>query len=139
MLLRQTFGRLRTVSRAVTTGQVESQELDEEYLSAKSYETIPKVSTLKILWSMMDSKQKTMLDRVMKGHHDTAGSILKFCIPGLADRVCINQPELLRSLMSKEGKMPVEPGFDPLVYYRNVIRKRPGPLEVRDSQVADTG
>ena len=25
--------------------------------------------------------------------------------------------------MSKEGKMPVEAGFDPLVYYRNVIRK----------------
>ena len=51
-----------------------------------------------------------------------AGPIFKICIPGETDRVFINQPELLRTLMSKEGKMPVEPGFDPLVYYRNVIR-----------------
>ena len=73
MLIRKTFGRLRTLSRSVTTGQVESQQLDEEYLSAKSYETIPKVSSLKILWSMMDSKEKTRLDKVIKGYHDTAG------------------------------------------------------------------
>ena len=38
---------------SATTGQVESQQLDEEYLPAKSYETIPKVSSLKILWSMI--------------------------------------------------------------------------------------
>ena len=138
MLLRQTFGRLRGISRPLTTGQLETQQLDEEYLSAKSYETIPKVSSLKILWSMMDSKEKTMLDRVIKSHHDTAGSIFKICIPGQTDRVSINQPELLRTLMSKEGKMPVEPGFDPLVYYRNVIRKQTGSLQVRDSHVADT-
>ena len=73
MLIRKTFGRLRALSRSVTTGQVESQQLDEEYLSAKSYETIPKVSSLKILWSMMDSKEKTRLDKVIKGYHDTAG------------------------------------------------------------------
>ena len=74
MWIRKTFGRLRALSRSVTTGQVESQQLDEEYLSAKSYETIPKVSSLKILWSMMDSKEKTMLDKVIKGYHDTAGN-----------------------------------------------------------------
>ena len=123
MLLRQTFGKVRTFGRCLTTGQLERQYLDGEYLSAKSYETIPKISTLRILWSMMDSKEKTILDQVVKRHHDISGSIFKICIPGQTDRVFINQPELLRTLMSKEGKMPVEAGFDPLVYYRNVIRK----------------
>ena len=122
MLLRQTFGKVRTFGRCLTTGQRERQDLDGEYLSAKSYETIPKISTLRILWSMMDSKEKTILDQVVKRHHDISGSIFKICIPGQTDRVFINQPEFLRTLMSKEGKMPVEPGFDPLVYYRNVIR-----------------
>ena len=83
MLIRKTFGRLRTLSRSVTTGQVESQQLDEEYLSAKSYETIPKVSSLKILWSMMDSKEKTRLDKVIKGYHDTAGK--EWSTAGLRD------------------------------------------------------
>lgn len=123
MLNRQTLGRLATLRRTLTTGQVESQQLDEEYLSAKTYQTIPKISTLKILWSMMDSKEKTILDKVFQAHHNTVGSIFKICIPGQSDRVCINQPELLRTLMSKEGKMPVEPAFDPMVHYRNVIRK----------------
>ena len=37
MLLRQTLGRLRTIRRSVTTGQAESLEVDDEYLSAKPY------------------------------------------------------------------------------------------------------
>ena len=72
---------------------------------------------------MLDPKQKTMLDQVIRRHHDTAGPIFRVSIPGQTDRVFINQPELLRTLMSKEGKMPVESGFDPLVYYRNVVRR----------------
>ena len=123
MLLRQTFGKLRTISRSVATAEVRSHEVDEEYLSSKPYETIPKIPTLKILWSVMSPEQKTILDQVIQGHHDTEGPIFKICIPGQTDRVFVNQPELLRTLMSKDGKMPVESGFDPLVYYRNVIRK----------------
>ena len=122
-MLRQPFGKLRTISRSVTTAQVERYEVDEDYLSSKPYSAIPQIATLKILWSVMSPVQKTILDQVIKSHHDTAGSIFKVCIPGQTDRVFINQPELLRTLMSKDGKMPVESGFDPLVYYRNVIRK----------------
>ena len=125
MLLRQTLGRLREVTRSVATAQVQSEnhEADLEFLSAKSYQAIPKISTLNILWAMIDSRQKTMLDKVIKSHHDAKGPIFRMSIPGLPDRVFIDDPELLRVLLSKEGKNPVEPGFDPLVYYRNVIRK----------------
>ena len=127
-MLRQPFGKLRTISRSVTTAQVERYEVDEDYLSSKPYSAIPQIATLKILWSVMSPVQKTILDQVIKSHHDTAGSIFKVCIPGQTDRVFINQPELLRTLMSKDGKMPVESGFDPLVYYRNVTGRICSPI-----------
>ena len=129
MLVRHSLRRLRGAISSVRRTPAKSfsrsavKEADLEYLSAKSYQAVPKIPTWKILRSIMDSKQKTMLHKVIKSHHDVMGPIFKFSVPGLPDRVFIDDPELLRVLLSKEGKNPVEPGFDPLVYYRSEIRK----------------
>ena len=121
MLLRQTLRKLRTVTRSVATARVENHETDVEYLSSKSYETVPKIPTMRMLWSLL--KHKTEIDKVIKGYHEAAGPIFRFSIPGLPDRLFIDCPELVRVLLSKEGKYPIESSFDPIVHYRNVIRK----------------
>ena len=125
MWLRQSVRLVRPITRSLGSAQaqLENNQVDGEYASAKSYKSIPKVPTLKILRSMFDSEQKTKLDKVFKEYHDDLGPMFKICVPGNTDRVFINDPEYLRVLLSKEGKNPVEPGFDPLVYYRNEMRK----------------
>ena len=72
---------------------------------------------------MFDSERKTKLDKVMKEYHDEKGPIFRMSIPGQTGRVFIDVPEYLRIVLSKEGKNPAETGLDPLVYYRNVMRK----------------
>ena len=95
----------------------------EEFEFARPYKDIPKISGLKILSAYIDKNQKTKLDKVMKSHHDALGPIFKFRILGQPDRVIINNPEMLKKLLSKDGKHPIEPGFNPLIYYRKNIRK----------------
>jgi len=95
----------------------------DDFDSAKPYKDIPKVSGLKVLSAYIDKKQRTKLDQVMKSYHEAHGPIFKFRILGQPDRVIIDNPEMLKKLLSKDGKHPIEPGFNPLVYYRTIIRK----------------
>ena len=115
---------LRPVRRCLgSEARLECPREDGEYVSAKPYESLPRAPTLRFLWSVLDSEQKTKLDKVIKKYHEELGPIFTIRVPGNTPRVFINDPEYLRVLLSKEGKNPVEPGFDPLVYYRNEMRK----------------
>ena len=44
-------------------------------------------------------------------------------IPGLADRIFVKNPETMKTVMSLDGKNPIEPGFDHLVHYRQKMRQ----------------
>ena len=120
MLMRHTLAKLKSIRRSVATAQTELVT-DHEYSLSKSYDNIPTIPTLHLLWSF--ANQKTRLDKLIKSYHDAAGPIFKMRIPGLPDRLSVDSPELVRVLLSKEGKFPVESSFDPIVYYRNVMRK----------------
>ena len=117
---------LRRTSVSVSASHViEEQNVDfqEDFVNAQPYKNVPKVSAFKILSAFMDKKQKTIIDKVMKAHHEKLGPIFKFSILGQPDRVLIENPEMMKRVLNKDGKYPHEPGFDPLIYYRNNIRK----------------
>ena len=46
-----------------------------------------------------------------------------FSIPGSADRVFVKNPETMKTVLSLDGKNPIEPGFDHFVHYRQKLRK----------------
>jgi hypothetical protein len=67
---------------------------------------------------------------MQKYHHlfgilfDRHGDIFKFKIPGIAtDLVFIRHPEDIKTLLGGDGKMPIEPGFDFFVHYRQRLRR----------------
>ena len=54
---------------------------------------------------------------------DKFGPIVKFSIPGSADRIFVKNPETMKTVLSLDGKNPIEPGFDHIVHYRQKLRK----------------
>ena len=51
------------------------------------------------------------------------GPIVCFSIPGSADRVFVKEPETIKTVLSLDGKNPIEPGFDHIVHYRQKLRR----------------
>jgi len=110
--------------RSLTTVANPTETYTSDYSAAKPFNEIPKLSTLKTLWDFtVDSKKKLQIDKVLEEYFDEKGPMIRMSIPGAQDRVFIRDPEHMRQVMQKDGKNPIEPGFDHFVYYRKKIRK----------------
>ena len=48
---------------------------------------------------------------------------MKLAIPGQDDRLFVRDPHIMKTVLDHDGKNPIEPSFDHLVFYRNKIRK----------------
>ena len=116
------FGRnAASISTTVPLFPVQGNTVvNQEWESAKPFKEIPKVSAFKILLGLMNPKKRATIDKVAKSGQKE--SIFKFNVFG-TDRVFIEDPEMAKILMGYDGKYPIEPGVDPIVYYRSVFRK----------------
>ena len=61
--------------------------------------------------------------KIVSEWFDAFGPIVVFSIPGSADRVFVKNPETMKTVLSLDGKNPIEPGFDHIVHYRQKLRK----------------
>ena len=119
-LIRNAAARITT---SAPTHQLSRIEADEEYPSAKPYKDVPRVSAFTILSTFASDKKRLVLDEHFKNHHDRLGPIFKFSVVGQTDRVWINNPVMIQKVLSKDGKYPIEPAFDHLIWYRQKHRK----------------
>ena len=108
--------------RCVSTVAVPS-EATSVVTSVKSYSEIPRVSTAKALWELTFSERKLKIDQVLADYFAEHGPIVKLVMPGQDDRLLVRDPQAMKTVMEHDGKNPIEPGFDHMVYYRNNIRK----------------
>ena len=59
----------------------------------------------------------------MEEYFTEYGPIVKLAIPGQDDRLFVRDPHIMKTVLDHDGKNPIEPSFDHLVFYRNKIRK----------------
>jgi len=103
---------------------VESETMKTYYTTAKAYKDIPGPSFFGMTWMFIkDPSKRLKIDSLFKGYFDMYGPIFGFNIPGLGNRVFIQNPEDAKTLLANDGKNPIEAGFDFWVYYRNQLKK----------------
>ena len=127
-----------TVSQAREEAPVQ-QPGDTAYEQARAFREIPKVNTLKALYEFSFTERKSKINevcidgfmesliicsiKIVSEWFDNFGPIVKFSIPGSADRIFVKNPETMKTVLSLDGKNPIEPGFDHIVHYRQKLRK----------------
>jgi len=110
--------------RSLTTASASINDNELQKCKAKPYSEVPSGSMLKNMWEMMkDPSKKERIDKVIEEWFNEKGPIIKMSIPGAADRVFVREPEHMQLVLQHDGKNPIEPGFDHIVYYRNKIKK----------------
>ena len=62
----------------------------------------------------------TLFFKVLSEWFDEYGSIVRISIP---ERVFVKNPATIKTVLSLDGKNPIEPGFDHIVHYRQNLRK----------------
>ena len=127
-----------TVSQAREEAPVQ-QPGDTAYEQARAFREIPKVNTLKALYEFSFTERKSKINevsidgfmesliicsiKIVSEWFDNFGPIVKFSIPGSGDTIFVKNPETMKTVLSLDGKNPIEPGFDHFVHYRQKLRK----------------
>ena len=62
----------------------------------------------------------TILFKVLSEWFDEYGPIVRISIP---ERIFVKNPATIKTVLSMDGKNPIEPGFDHIVHYRQNLRK----------------
>jgi len=110
--------------RFVATAAESVQKNTEDFSLAKPLEQIPGPSFYRFLKdNIQDPTMAQKQDVVWKEQHEEFGEIVKVWLPIVGYLIFIKNPEEVQKLLIKDGKFPIEPGFDTFVTYRNVMRK----------------
>ena len=94
------------------------------YEAARPFAQIPTHSFLQLLYAQWRSPHLKKYHHLFGSLFDRYGDIFKFRIPGIpSPLVFIRDPEDIKTLLNGDGKMPIEPGFDFFVHYRQRLRR----------------
>jgi len=103
---------------------VQNEPFETEFSSAKPFRDIPGPSFLSMIWQFTKKPElKLKIQILFKQYFETYGPIFNIYIPGLGDRIFIQNPEDAQTLLKNDGNYPIEAAFDFWVYYRNNLKK----------------
>lgn len=120
---RSLIGTVKMNKVSLRLASASSVEYNQEFSSAKPFRQIPGPSFFRFLKdNISDPTLAKRANIVWKDFAEEFGDIVKISMPQ-ESVVFIKNPEEIQKLMHKEGKHPIEPGFDVFVTYRNVMKK----------------
>merc|ERR1712110_914656 len=124
-LVRNFVSRRCVATATVTQPPVQApvQPTDMAYEQARAFKEMPKVNTLKALYQFTFTERKSKINEIVSEWYDAFGPIVVLSIPGLPHRVFVKNPKTIKTVLSLDGKNPIEPGFDHIVHYRQKLRK----------------
>ena len=121
-MLKRLSGSVRHISflscrKLSSTSATRNETVAANYDQARPYKEIPQVPFLSMI---KDPSAHLKFGETMDGLFTSLGPIFRIWIPGKGDRVFIKDPKDIQTVLKRDGKYPIQPGFDIWIHYRYV-------------------
>ena len=111
-------------SSTLASSKSDDSETQDDFANAKPFSSIPGPHYSEALlntWRDPDRMKRN--DLILLEYQERFGNIFKMRVPGIGYIVSCMDPNDIQKFLARDGKFPIEPGFDMFKYYRNIKRK----------------